>query len=213
MIGSMSSVGRIGLSSALPTAVAPAFDHAIVVLGCAAEPDGRPSAALVRRLQQARREAERDPKALIIVTGGAVANSQAEGWVMKQWLVDHGVRGSRIRVEDQARFTLDNARRVAPMLARAKVSLVTVVTESFHSRRGTALVARALGQLGLGAVAVRASPAPSVLTGEAMARRQADEALKLERDLATFDRSGRPFGYRFDVERFSRRARCGQQAA
>jgi vancomycin permeability regulator SanA len=191
------------MPAALPSARQ--FAHAVVVLGCPANPDGTPSRALERRLRRALEELERDPGALAVVTGGAVANAVAEAHAMKRWLVEHGVDAQRIWVEDRARFTLDNANRVAPLIARSGASRVTVVTEEFHAPRGTALVRAALRRLGLGKVQVSSSAAPDRLSHSERAERARDEARKLARDLAALTMP-EPRGHFFDPSVFSRAA-------
>jgi uncharacterized SAM-binding protein YcdF (DUF218 family) len=158
--------------------------RALVVLGTAARSDGSPSPGLSHRLDAALHEAARDPKALVVVTGGAVANRVAEGPAMRDWLVAHGVDRSRIAVEGRARFTRDNARLTVPLLRRASATHVTVVTERYHVRRGVLEMKAALRAAGMRRVGVDAIAAPDGLRGGDQRRVHDIERQKWSRDRA-----------------------------
>jgi uncharacterized SAM-binding protein YcdF (DUF218 family) len=136
----------------------PAAEHALVVLGCPVDANGQPRPPLRRRLERALEEAVRDPRALVVVTGGAV-ESEPEGPAMARWLLRQGLPPGRLVVEDQARYTLENAELVAPLLRRAGVRRVSLITDDFHMGRSQALLASALEAHGAGQVEI--SPAPA----------------------------------------------------
>ena len=161
------------------------FDHAIVVLGCAAADDCTPSPELTRRLERALADAQADPAAVVVVTGGAVHSSCPEGKAMRGWLVAHGVADARIAEDDDARSTIDNAENVAPMLRAMKVKRVTLVTEAYHLPRGTALMRFVLDHDAMADVALDGDAAPDLLEGDAQAAKARDEKTALDRDLAT----------------------------
>ena len=161
------------------------FDHAIVVLGCAAGDDGTPSPELARRLERALADAQADPAAVVVVTGGAVHSRFPEGRALREWLVAHGVAEGRIAEDDDARSTVENCENVAPMLRSMKVGHVTLVTEAYHLPRGTALLRVVLDHDGMSAVALDGDAAPDLLEGDAKAARARDEQAALDRDLAT----------------------------
>src|SRR5687767_14540327 len=94
--------------------------HAIVVFGTKVNPDGTPSPRLERRLIQALAEFRKDPSALVVVSGAAVATPCNEAVAMKAWLVDRGVPADRVVLEDRARLTIENAEFVAPLVGEAK---------------------------------------------------------------------------------------------
>lgn len=135
--------------------------HAIIVFGAPVGRDGRPRRPLARRLEQALREARLDPAALVLVTGGPADGRPAEAAVMRDWLVARGLAPERILCEAHARSTRENARFSAPLLARAGVARVTLVTDRFHLRRSRYLLRRALAASGLEDVRLAASAAPA----------------------------------------------------
>lgn len=152
--------------------------NVIVVFGAATLPSGRPGPSLTARLNQALREARRDVKAPIIVSGGAV-KGPAEGPAMERWLVAHGVRRERIIVEAEALYTLDNAMRVAPLIAGLKASCVKLVTSDFHMRRSQTLLGRELRAVTGRAIPISARPASDSSSTLLMLK----ESAKLARDL------------------------------
>lgn len=94
---------------------------AIVILGCALQPSGQPSAALERRLRvglEAWRQAEAPE---IWVCGGRRWWGVAESSAMAAWLVQHRVPAERIYAECCSLTTQENAwycRRAAERHAR-----------------------------------------------------------------------------------------------
>jgi uncharacterized SAM-binding protein YcdF (DUF218 family) len=157
--------------------------EAIVVLGTRVEADGTPGPMLRSRLEVARRLAAKQPRALVIVTGGAVANGVAEGPAMASWLQNHGISKARIRVESRARHTGENADFVAPMLAANGIDRVTVVTSRFHVPRSLFHFRSALSEQGLkGKIKVSAAPAADGLSGVARLRKNVRERGAIVRD-------------------------------
>jgi uncharacterized SAM-binding protein YcdF (DUF218 family) len=130
---------------------------AIVVLGCRVLPDGTPSPALLRRLRRAAALAREWPRAVVVVTGGD-RHGRSEAGVMAAWLAAVGIGPARIREEQRARSTLENARFVVPILAALGAEHVAVVTDAYHVRRGLVLLGRGLRAAGV--TGVRLSPAP-----------------------------------------------------
>ena len=113
---------------------------AIVVLGAALRPGGRPSPALVRRIETAARlfAAGRAPR--VLVTGGAPGGGAvSEADAMRRALLAQGVPEAAILVEDRARDTLENARFSIPILRSVGVSRAIVVTDGVHMRRALSL--------------------------------------------------------------------------
>lgn len=157
---------------------------AIVVYGCAVADDGTASGGLDRRLTTALNAATSDPKAPIVVTGGAVANRFAEAHVMRDWLVQRGVDPKRIVVEDRARFTRENAMLAVPILQRLGATRVTVVTERFHVRRSVVDMKDALRAAGVRGVGVTSVAAPDRLTAAERVIKNREEAEKVMRDHA-----------------------------
>ncbi len=139
----------------------PAADHAIVVFGCPARPDGTPSPSLERRLRSALAVAEANPDARLVLSGAAVRGRVTEADAMRRWLVSNGVAAHRITMEPSARFTLENAELSAALVRNMGASKVTLVTEDFHMPRSRALFIAALRAVGASA-AVETARAPDV---------------------------------------------------
>lgn len=156
-------------------------EHAIVVFGAALDDAGRPGIHLRARLQQALRLAERYPSAVLVLSGGPVAHAKPEAEAMAEWLIDRKVAPERIVREPAARYTLDNAERVAPLLRALGVRTVDLVTEAFHMSRSEAVMRGALTARGL-TVDLRRSPAPDATLEPG---RAAKEQHKKARDLRT----------------------------
>jgi vancomycin permeability regulator SanA len=155
--------------------------HAILVLGRRFLPDGRPEEGVERRLLRALEETRRDPRAWVLVTGGAVHNPVVEGEAMKAWLVEHGVDAQRILVESKARITLENMENVTPLLKRLGVDEVVLVTERFHAFRAHALLRSAVRHAHLD-IRVKDAPAPDGLQGAERVRTFVHELHSLYRD-------------------------------
>jgi uncharacterized SAM-binding protein YcdF (DUF218 family) len=92
--------------------------HAVVVLGVPVLVDGSLSEGLQLRIARAATVAQQHPTAVIIVTGGAVANIHGEAEAMARELVRLGIEEDRIWVESNARTTLDNAAFTTCLLER-----------------------------------------------------------------------------------------------
>jgi uncharacterized SAM-binding protein YcdF (DUF218 family) len=168
----------------LLVANAQAERRAIVVLGAAIRPDGRPGPFAKRRLDTALRLARKDPEALVIlVTGGRVVNDHTEGPAMARYLVARGFDPARILVESKAANTRENADFSVPLLRGAGVDRVTVVTEGFHLPRGMWQMRTALDEAGLGHVVVDGKEAPHRLGPEQLAQRLEKERASFVRDV------------------------------
>lgn len=150
---------------------------AIVVFGCPVGAGGAVSSALARRLVRARVEAEREPDALVIVSGGD-AHGNNEAAFMQGWLTAHGVAAGRIRVEPRARDTEENARFCAACLRSAGTRRVLLVTDAFHMRRSRLLLRLALREFGVEAEVV-AAPSGHQLGARARWLLGVSESIKL----------------------------------
>lgn len=114
--------------------------QALVVLGAALRPDGRPRPALARRIETAARRFAEGAAPLVLVTGGArPAGRMTEAAAMHAALVEQGVPPGAILVEDRARDTVDNARLSIPMLRAAGVERAWIVTDRVHMPRALAI--------------------------------------------------------------------------
>lgn len=107
---------------------------AVVVLGWRADADGTPSDILRWRVEAGVAEWRRHNDAVVIVTGGAVANAVAEGPVMAQLALELGVPASQILVDDTAADTWENVARAHELASAA--SSVVLISDRLHARRG-----------------------------------------------------------------------------
>ena len=135
VVGGIIAVGR--RDRARPAA-------AIVVLG-AAQYEGRPSPVLRARLDHALDLWRRDLAPRVILTGGrGVGDTTSEAAVGRRYMIDRGVPGSAIRVEDRGKTTSQSLHSVAQMMAEYDSSSVILVSDPFHMFR-LSILARRLG--------------------------------------------------------------------
>lgn len=111
----------------------PGADYCII-LGAQWRRSG-PSEVLRRRLVRAAEYLRENPDTVAIVSGGQGSNeilSEAEG--MRGYLVDAGIAGERILMEDQSTNTWENLAFSAALFDREN-SRVVIVTNNFHMFR------------------------------------------------------------------------------
>lgn len=117
----------------------------ILVFGAAVRRNGRPSAALRRRIDTAAAWAKAHPGSIVVPTGAAGEDGPAEAKVMKDALVDKGVPRSRIIMEQKGRDTLQSVRFCHELLqARGDCGRVVCCTSRYHQPR-CALLLKMLG--------------------------------------------------------------------
>jgi uncharacterized SAM-binding protein YcdF (DUF218 family) len=127
---------------------------AIVVLGCRLPEDGRPGAALERRVAAgvallASGEAPR----LVLSGGGAGPRPEAE--IMRELALVYGAPEAALLLEPRSRDTIENAFCSATLLRRQGLLRVIVVTDRYHLLRARLLFRYA----GLEVVRAAAPPA------------------------------------------------------
>ncbi len=108
---------------------------AAVVLGAMVLPDGRPSAALARRVAAAVDLHRRGVAPLLVMSGGAVGHPAPEARVMADLAVAAGVPEAALVVEAESRNTWQNARQAAILAEARGWSRLLVVSDSFHLPR------------------------------------------------------------------------------
>lgn len=107
-----------------------------MIFGAAVREDGSPSGSLRRRCEAALRAGRQCAAPLYLVTGGVGRHGPAEGVVMRDWLIGHGVDAASIIVEDQARDTLQSVRLCARLLKqRDDVQRLRVCSSAYHAPR------------------------------------------------------------------------------
>ncbi|GAA5053182.1 YdcF family protein [Nocardia callitridis] len=124
------------LPNPLPALVGP--QTGIVVLGYGLLPDGALRPELVNRLTAAWFQAIASPLSPIVLTGGNPVNGVSEADAMAGWLIGRGVPASRIRVENRAGSTVQNALFSTQILRDSGVFSTVVVTSPNHIRRAVA---------------------------------------------------------------------------
>jgi uncharacterized SAM-binding protein YcdF (DUF218 family) len=100
-----------------------------------------PSEAAVTRVLDACR-LYRIYKKPIIVSGGSVAGSEQEAFVLARFLTDLGIPQSQIIIEDKARNTHENALFTKEICERRGYQRIILVTSAFHARRSEYLFKR-----------------------------------------------------------------------
>lgn len=137
----------------------PSKADAIVVLGCRAGAEGRPSAALKGRLLCGVSLYREGVAPLLLLSGGgAAAVSEAE--VMRRLAREEGVPEEALLLECASKDTLGNARESAHLLGRRGLSRVVLVSERAHLLRARILFALA-GLKVVGQAGVRRSSLPA----------------------------------------------------
>ena len=116
---------------------------AIIVLGSGVE-NGKPSAALAKRLDAAVPVAKTSPQALLILSGGLdFGEQETEAVIMARYLRQHyAIPLSHMVLEDQSTSTELNLKNSKGILAQHQISLadpVAIVTSDFHTIRAAAI--------------------------------------------------------------------------
>lgn len=111
----------------------------IIVLGAQVKEDGTPSEALRRRLVAAH-EIYQDRAQIIIVCGAQGANEpQAEGDVMRSWLMAEGVPAQDVIAETASFNTRQNLKYAKAIMEHRGLARAVVVTSDYHVARALKL--------------------------------------------------------------------------
>lgn len=121
---------------------------AIVTLGYALNPDGSMHEILIKRLEKTLELANQLPEAIIVTTGGVPQNNQTEAKLMADWLVEKGVKASRIYQDNAARSTVENALFSRYILTNQNIESAIILSSGSHVRRGQALFEIAAADIG-----------------------------------------------------------------
>ena len=138
----------------------------MVIFGCQLRSDG-PSTLLRDRLDAALAYLEEHPDMTVVVSGAQGTNepaSEAQG--MYDYLVQHGVDGEQIIVEDRSFNSRDNVAYSLEALAAGGFDTsggVLLVTNFFHVTRARMLWERANGEEKVSVLAAPSSHVPSTL--------------------------------------------------
>lgn len=107
----------------------------VVLLGAGLRPDGSPTDETASRLFAAWTQAIMAWQSPIIVSGGRTQRGELEADVMRNWLVEHAIPGSRIRVEPAARSIPESALLTAGIVGQLHLRDVVLVTSPDQIRR------------------------------------------------------------------------------
>ena len=117
-------------------------------------PDGTPSPALARRVRRAITLVRQGQASVLLMTGGPVATSLPESWVMRDLAVAEGISAEKVMVEDCSRNTIENARLTRPIIDAQGWKRVAVVTDAYHLPRSLYIFRR----FGIPATGIAATP-------------------------------------------------------
>jgi vancomycin permeability regulator SanA len=131
---------------------------AIVVLG-AAQYDGRPSPVLRQRLDHALALYRAGVAPRLVLTGSKQPGDRyTEAFAGYRYLAEHGVPKQDLTLVDDGSSTWDSMRAADRVLARSGADHITLVSDSYHSRRLEGIAA----ELGMSAQVSPTGSSPSV---------------------------------------------------
>ena len=140
LVGMIAYLGVVGMVCWKETHVPQTEGYdAIVVLGAQVKPDGTPSVQLQWRLDAAY-SAWQQRECLIVTCGAQGSNEpDAEGRVMKAYLMGLGVPENQVLVDDTSFNTRQNLENAAALLQNSGAETVLIVTSDYHLPRAMAL--------------------------------------------------------------------------
>lgn len=118
-------------------------DYAIV-LGASVQENGKASRIMRTRLYAALEFMERNPDAMVILSGGKGADEPiSEAQCMYDTLVEYGADPSRLILEEQSETTRENLLNSMEIIHRRGDTNhpITLITSEFHQRRGAYIAA------------------------------------------------------------------------
>ena len=155
---------------------------AIVLLGAPNDEHGNLSTMAKERCDQAYAESLRHPDALILPTGGFGAHfnvtDKPHAYYTRNYLVGKGVDPSRFLSGAESGNTIQDAALAVPILQKAGVTDILLVTSEFHVARASFLFGRALEGTG---ISMSVSPSTTHVSPEEMDRLRAHETSSLAR--------------------------------
>ncbi|WP_165844063.1 YdcF family protein [Phenylobacterium kunshanense] len=106
-----------------------------MIFGAAVGPDGRASAALLRRVGYGLAAAAEQPDAPILCSGGVCRPGPSEASIMADLLQAQGVAAERLILDELSRTTIENARAAAVEAARGGHPHVIACSDAYHLPR------------------------------------------------------------------------------
>lgn len=113
----------------------------ILVLGARVNPDGTPSAALIRRVEHSVKLARMDARTCLVLSGGGVG-PRPEAALAKEICIRLGLDPEQIFLESKSATTVENIFMTRALLPRR--TGITLVTDAYHLPRAC-LLARLAG--------------------------------------------------------------------
>ena len=116
----------------------------ILLLGYGLDENDQATQELCLRVQAAAKAYREGYSDVIVACGGTTEGHHvSEAEVMQALLLEQGVPGSAILLENQSQITIENMRFAAKMMGGAKGKRVLVVTSDYHVRRSVLTAMRA----------------------------------------------------------------------
>lgn len=108
---------------------------AILILGNTVETSGIPSMRLKGRLDKGIELYQNNLAPIIIVSGGYGIEGFNEAIVMKNYLVEHGVKTDNIIVDENGNTTYLTTRNLVPIAKEKNIKSIIVVSQYYHLLR------------------------------------------------------------------------------
>lgn len=124
--------------------ISPPEDATVIVLGAGLKGD-RPARMLTGRLDAAAAYLKAHPAAACVVSGGQNEDEiVSEAFAMRTYLMEQGIDGDRIYMEDQSTSTYENLQFSKKVIEENGLSsAVAVATQEFHQLRGQSFAKQA----------------------------------------------------------------------
>ena len=140
LLGVLCALGLMGFVDYQETHLPPVQESdVIIVLGAQVREDGTPSVALERRLTAALESYRAKPQILIVCGGQGGNEPRAEGDVMRDWLIEKGVRPEDVVAETASFNTRENLVYARAIMEHRGLTQALIVTSDYHVARALAL--------------------------------------------------------------------------
>lgn len=139
-LGLLCAAGLMGFVYYKETHLPPVGDSdVIIVLGAQVKEDGTPSVALERRLTAALESYLEKPQLIIVCGAQGINEPRAEGDVMRDWLIEKGVRPEDVVAETASFNTRENLVYARAIMEHRGLTQALVVTSDYHVARALEL--------------------------------------------------------------------------
>ena len=140
LLGLLCTAGLMGFVYYKETHLPPVGDSdVIIVLGAQVKEDGTPSVALERRLTAALESYQEKPQLIIVCGAQGINEPRAEGDVMRDWLIEKGVRPEDVVAETASFNTRENLVYARAIMEHRGLAQALVVTSDYHVARALEL--------------------------------------------------------------------------